>query len=88
MGGSFNGWNPAGTLMTRADLSASVTLTFYEGDQIQYKYTLSSWDYVEKGAGCAEIENRTATIVYGTDGTMGLNDTVLNWRSVAPCGSD
>jgi hypothetical protein len=63
-----------------------VTLTFYEGDQLEYKYTRGSWDYVEKGAACEEIANRTATIVYGTDGTMTLEDTVLNWRNTAPCG--
>jgi hypothetical protein len=86
MGGSFNGWDPAGTLMTRTDLFATVTLTLYEGDQIEYKYTRGSWTYVEKDASCNEISNRTATVVYGTDGTMTLNDTVLNWRNTGPCG--
>jgi hypothetical protein len=85
MGGSFNGWDQAGTLMTRDGLSASVTLTMYEGDQIEYKYTLGSWTYVEKGAACEEIENRTATIWYGIDGTMEINDTVLNWRNLGSC---
>ena len=66
---------------------ATVTLTFDEGTQIEYKYTLGSWDYVEKGAACEEISNRTATIWYGTDGTMVLADTVLNWRNVSPCGN-
>ena len=87
IGGSFNGWDPAGTLMTRTNLFATVTLTFYEGDQIDYKYTLGSWDYVEKGATCEEISNRTATIWYGTNGTMTLDDVVLNWRNVLPCGN-
>ncbi|MCK4470768.1 MAG: alpha-amylase, partial [Anaerolineae bacterium] len=86
IGGDFNGWDPAGTLMTRTDLFATVTLTFDEGTQIQYKYTRGSWTYVEKGAECEEINNRTATIVYGTDGTMTLEDTVLNWRNTGPCG--
>ena len=85
MGGSFNGWDQAGTLMTRDGLSATVTLTMYEGDQIEYKYTLGSWTYVEKGAACEEIDNRTATIWYGTEGTMELNDTVLNWRNLGSC---
>jgi hypothetical protein len=86
IGGSFNGWNPAGTLMERNGLLATVTLTFDEGTQIEYKYTLGSWDYVEKSATCEEIDNRTASVVWGTDGTMVLDDTVLNWRNVAPCG--
>jgi glycosidase len=88
MGGSFNGWDPAGTLMTRPDpngLLATVTLTFDEGTQIQYKYTRGSWTYVEKGAACEEIDNRSATIVYGSDGTMTLDDTVLNWRNTGAC---
>ena len=86
IGGNFNGWDPAGTLMTRTGLFATVTLTFYEGDQLEYKYTRGSWTYVEKGAACEEISNRTATIVYGTDGTMTLEGTVLNWRNTGPCG--
>jgi hypothetical protein len=86
IGGDFNGWDPAGTLMTRTDLFATVTVTLDEGTHIQYKYTRGSWDYVEKDAACYEIDNRTATIVYEDDGTMPLNDTVLNWRNTGPCG--
>jgi hypothetical protein len=90
IGGDFNGWDPAGTLMIRSeptDLFATVTLAFDEGAQTQYKYTRGSWDYVEKGAACEEIANRTTTVVYGTDGTMTLDDTVLNWRNTGPCGN-
>ena len=89
IGGSFNGWDPAGTLMTRpgpAVLSATVTLIFPEGDALEYKYTRGSWDHVEKGATCEEIDNRTVAVVYGTDGTMVLEDTVRNWRNTDPCG--
>ncbi len=50
------------------------------------KYTRGSWTYVEKGAACEETANRTTTIVYRTDGTMTLDDTVLNWRNTLPCG--
>jgi len=85
MGGSVNGWNSCGTLMTRADLLASVTLTFREGHHLGHKYTRGSWDYVEKGAGCEEIANRAATVVYGSDGTMQVDDTVPNWRNTPPC---
>jgi hypothetical protein len=61
-------------------------VVFDEGTQIQYKYTRGSWTYVEKGAACEEIDNRAATVVYGTDGTMTLEDTVLNWRNTGTCG--
>ncbi|UCC62529.1 MAG: alpha-amylase [Anaerolineae bacterium] len=87
IGGSFNGWDPAGTLMTRVGLLATATLSFYEGDRLEYKYTRGSWTYVEKGASCEEIANRAVTVVYGADGTMTLDDTVLNWRNTAPCGN-
>jgi glycosidase/fibronectin type 3 domain-containing protein len=86
IGGNFNGWNPAGTLMERSDLFATVTPTFYEGDHLEYKYTRGSWTYVEKDAACQEISNRTVTVVYGSDGTMTLDDEVLNWRNTGPCG--
>ena len=69
-----------------SDLLATVTLTFDEGTQIQYKYTRGSWTYVEKGEACEEIDNRTVTVVYGAGGTMIVDDTVVNWRNTAPCG--
>ena len=84
--GSFNGWDPAGTLMVRYSLSATVTLSLYEGAQIEYKYTRGSWTYVEKGASCEEVDNRTLTIIYGLDGTMVVDDVVLNWRNTGTCG--
>jgi len=87
--GTLPNWDPAGVLLTQVDATHwTITLTGPEFTAIEYKYTLGSWDYVEKGASCEEISNRTATIVWGTDGTMALNDTVLNWRNVAPCGSE
>jgi glycosidase len=89
IGGDLNGWDPSGTLMTRSsptDLLATATLTLDEGTQIQYKYTRGSWTYVEKGAACEEVDNRTALVVYGTDGTLVLDDVVANWRNTGPCG--
>jgi hypothetical protein len=62
-------------------------LTGKEGTQIEYKYALGSWDYVEKGAACDEIGNRQLTLSYGSTGTQTVNDIVLNWRNVAPCGN-
>ena len=86
IGGSFNDWNPGGTPMTRSgDFLATVTLDFSEGDSLQYKITRGSWDTVEKGAECEEIDNRIVTVVWGTDGTMTIDDTVLNWRNTGTC---
>ena len=85
IGANFNGWDPGGTLMMRDGLSATVTQSFEEGTQIVYKHTRGSWTYVEKGAGCEEIEDRTAIVIYGIDGTMILDDTILNWRNTGSC---
>ena len=71
--------------MSRTGLFATVTLTLNEGDQLEYKYTRGSWDYVEKGATCEEIGNRTVTVFHGDDGTMTVDDIVLNWRNTGPC---
>jgi hypothetical protein len=65
----------------------SITLTGKETTQIEYKYTLGSWDYVEKGAACDEIANRQLTLTYGVSGVQIVNDSVPNWRNVAPCGN-
>ena len=38
------------------------TATGKESTQLEYKYTLGSFDYVEKGAACDEIANRQLTL--------------------------
>ncbi len=86
--GNLPQWDPAGVVLTPAggDLW-TITLTGLEGTQIEYKYTLGSWDYVEKGMSCDEIANRQLTLFYGADGQQIVNDTVANWRNVSPCGN-
>ena len=65
-----------------------ITLTFAEGTVVEYKYTLGTWDFVEKGAACDEISNRKITVApEGDTGAMTVEDTVKNWRNVAPCGA-
>jgi hypothetical protein len=54
---------------------------------VQYKYTLGSWDFVEKGAACEELDNRVVILQYSATGVMTVDDTVANWRNVAPCGN-
>ena len=81
-------WDPGGVVLTRADATHwTITLQGYEGTQLDYKYTLGDWDHVEKGSVCDEIGNRQLTLAYGTTGTQNVNDTVQNWRNVAPCGN-
>jgi hypothetical protein len=85
--GGLPQWNPGATALTRVDSTHwTITLTGNEGVQLQYKYALGSWDYVEKDAACGEVGNRQLTLTYGTTGNQTANDTVPNWRNVAPCG--
>ncbi|GIV72088.1 MULTISPECIES: alpha-amylase family glycosyl hydrolase [Caldilinea] len=86
--GGLPEWNPGGVSMTQIGPNAwRITLTGKEGVQLEYKYTLGSWNFVEKGAACEELANRQLTLVYGTDGQQTVNDAVLNWRNIAPCGN-
>jgi hypothetical protein len=86
--GGLPQWDPGGVQLTRLDATRwTITLTGKESTQIEYKYALGSWDYVEKDATCGEIGNRQLTLSYGSNGQQQVNDTVLNWRNVAPCGN-
>jgi hypothetical protein len=86
--GGFPEWNPSGAVLTRMDATHwTITFTGKEGTQIEYKYALGSWDYVEKDNSCGEIANRQLTLSYGVTGTQTVNDTVQNWRNVSPCGN-
>ena len=81
-------WDPGATALTRVDATHwTITLHGLETTQLEYKYTLGDWDHVEKDAACGEIGNRALTLSYGSTGTQTVNDTVANWRNVAPCGS-
>jgi pullulanase len=85
--GDFQGWDPAGTPMTKVDdRTWTITVPFTEGDAPQYKYTRGSWEAVEKDAGCGEIPNRTVPVTFGDDGTQLVTDTVEKWRDVDQCG--
>ncbi|HEX9017535.1 MAG TPA: alpha-amylase family glycosyl hydrolase [Anaerolineaceae bacterium] len=88
LNGGLPDWNPGATVLTRVDATHwTITLTGLEQVQIEYKYTLGDWDHVEKDGACGEIGNRQLTLSYGTNGVQTVNDTVLNWRNVAPCGN-
>lgn len=86
--GGLPDWNPGGVVMTRVDSTHwTITLTGNEATQIEYKYALGDWLYVEKDTTCGEIGNRLLTLVYGSNGLQIVNDQVINWRNVAPCGN-
>ena len=49
-------WDPGGTQLTRVDATHwTITFTGLESTQLEYKYALGSWDYVEKDGACGEI---------------------------------
>jgi glycosidase len=86
--GGLPAWDPGGVQLTRVDATHwIITLTGREGTQVEYKYTLGSWDFVEKDGACGEIANRQLTLAYGANGTQTVDDTVPNWRNVSPCGN-
>jgi len=85
--GDFQNWDPGATPMTRLDpLTWSITLTFTENAEPQYKFTRGSWDAVEKDDGCGEIPNRTFTVEFGADATQAVDQVVGKWRDVDQCG--
>jgi hypothetical protein len=86
--GGLPQWDPDGVVLTRLDTTHwTITFTGKETTQIEYKYTLGDWEHVEKDGVCGEISNRQLTLSYGSTGTQTVNDTVPNWRNVAPCGN-
>jgi glycosidase len=81
-------WDPGGVVLTRVDATHwTITFTGKETTAIEYKYTLGSWDFVEKDGVCGEVGNRQLTLSYGSTGVQTVNDSVPNWRNVAPCGN-
>jgi hypothetical protein len=81
-------WDYGGVVLTRVDATHwTITLAGKETTQIEYKYTNGDVDHIEKGAACDEVANRQLTLSYGANGTQTVNDTVSNWRNVAPCGA-
>jgi glycosidase len=88
LNGGFPQWDPSGGTMTSVDATHwTITFTGKETTQLEYKYVLGAWEFVEKDVACGEISNRTATLTFGGSGSQTVNDTVLNWRNVSPCGN-
>lgn len=74
-------WDPTQGSMTRVSPTQwRITFTAVEGTQVQYKYALGSWDYVEKDGACGEIANRMVILTHGSDATM---TSTTPWRTGA-----
>jgi glycosidase len=84
--GDFQGWDPAGTPMTKVDDTHwSITLPFTEGEELEYKYARGSWEAVEKDDACGEIPNRTLSVAWSEGGGMAVADEVAKWRDLDQC---
>jgi glycosidase/fibronectin type 3 domain-containing protein len=82
-----NWCNPHTVPLTKgADGKWRVTLSFTEGTEMEYKYTLGSWDFVEKDAACGETSNRRNRVVGDSSNTQLVTESVANFRNLAPCG--
>ncbi len=82
MAGNFNSWNPGDTsfiLHPNSDGNPEIVLSYSPGTQIEYKFTLGSWQTVEKGPNGEEISNRQYTFP-STEDTVLI--TIYNWAGV------
>jgi len=78
--GNFNGWNAGDAnfeLQKNAKQKYQIKMSQSLGTNIEFKFTLGSWNTVEKGANNEEISNRTLTI--GNDDTLYFS--VANWAN-------
>ncbi len=82
-----NWGNPQTVALTKMSATLwKIDLSLLETTQLQYKYTLGTWDNVEKDLTCSEVSNRSLT-VSGQGATQSVSNTVVNWRNIAPCGN-
>ena len=74
-------WDPGAVVLTQVDATHwTISFTAVEETIVQYKYTLGSWDFVEKSDTCAELANRMLTVTYGESGTQAVNTAVWGAR--------
>ncbi|MEA2002581.1 MAG: alpha-amylase family glycosyl hydrolase, partial [Actinomycetota bacterium] len=80
-------WDPGGIALTATSNANewSVTLSLFEGTEVEYKYTRGDWESVEKDANCDEIANRTMRAEDQGGGAMTVSDTVEKWRDLDSC---
>ncbi|MDZ4771410.1 MAG: alpha-amylase family glycosyl hydrolase [Chloroflexota bacterium] len=81
-GSGYPQWNPGAMAMTQVSPGVwEREFSILDGTQVEYKYTRGAWEMVEKQAdGNAEVDNRRATVDYGTTGVQTVENTIDNWR--------
>jgi glycosidase len=84
--GNFQGWVAGATPLTReADGRWTTTVTAREGERLEYKFTLGTWDAVEKGPSLEEPPNRVVVVEPDASGRQRVEDVVQRWRDADPC---
>jgi hypothetical protein len=81
--GAFNDWDPGQTTyrLTKVDDNLyRIALDWTAGTE--YKFTLGSWERVEKGAECEEVDNRIFT---ASENPQTIDVTIANWRGLGEC---
>lgn len=69
------------------DLYWAFTFSGVSPGELYYRYELGSWEYPERGADCEEIPVRFVDLNFTENSTIFIEDTVLNWQNVSPCGA-
>ena len=83
-GSAYPEWDPAGLEMASplGALAWAIQLDLTPGTTIEYKYTLGSWETVEKDAACEEVPNRTLVV---ENQRMIVRDLVEAWHGTSDC---
>lgn len=86
LGGGQSDWASDGVAAARVDATHwVVSLAGTPGATLSYKFTLGTWDHVERNTSCADIADRTVTLpAAGSAATMPVS--VPSWRNISPCG--
>jgi hypothetical protein len=80
----FGPWNPGLVPMTQVDSTTwEYTLDILDGTNLQYKFTRGSWETVESWGSIVNINNRSVSIDFGSDGTQLVDMTATDWGSGA-----
>jgi hypothetical protein len=85
--GTFNNWDPKGNRLTRVQQTSvwTFSLDFLEGEVIEYKYTMGTWETVEMvGVGAFQVDVPNRRIVTKPDrpgvSLMSITDFIDEWK--------
>lgn len=67
-------------------LSLAITLLLFTASSVRADHTPDPTSVTIAGTFQEELANLRLTLDYGEDGGQVVEDKVLNWRNVEPCG--